>query len=188
MLQQIKFQITGAVALHQHNGRLANPLDPWAKRIKEVAGKRNKTDADHEEIFRLEWYGSLYLEGGKPCIPGPCMDATLINSAKKSKKGIQAKAGLLCEANFILMHEGSDDLEQLWLDERFRFQALMKVGNAKVVRTMPSFFPWSAIIAVSYNDSLLNAADIDRFVKIGGEQVGVLEGRPRFGRYNARRL
>lgn len=188
MLQIVKYQLIGVVPLHQHNGRLANPLDLWSKRIKEVSGKRVKTDADHEELFRLEWYGSLYLEDGKPCIPGPCVDATLINAAKKSKKGAQAKAGMLCEANFPITHDGDEDMEKLWLDERFRFQALMRVGTAKVVRTMPSFFPWSVIIAVSYNDSLLNAADIDRFVKIGGEQIGILEGRPRFGRYNAQKL
>ena len=34
----------------QHNSRLANPLDKYAKQLKVLSGKRNKTDADLQEM------------------------------------------------------------------------------------------------------------------------------------------
>ena len=188
MLQTLKYHLTGVVPLHQHNGQLADPLNTWAREMKKISGKRNKTDADHEELARLEWHGSLYLADGKPCIPGRCMDATLINAAKKTKKGIQAKSGLICEGNFPLVYDGPDNITALWEDERFRERILMRIKGSGVMRTMPSFFPWSTTIIVKFNDESLNHRDIDAFVKTGGDTIGILEGRPRFGRYAAERL
>lgn len=58
----IKFRITlhGINPLLMHNSRLSNPLDPNAKAMKKVSGKRQKTDEDHAELARLEHAGSLY--------------------------------------------------------------------------------------------------------------------------------
>lgn len=189
MLQTAKYRLTGVSPLLQHNGpNLADPLSPWAKALKEVTGKRNKTDADFEEASRIEWFASLYTEDGKIVIPGRCMDATLINAAKKRKKGMQAKAGLLCEANFLVEYDGTEVLDELFLDPRFQQRVLMKVNGNGVMRTQPKFFPWASTIVVSFNDTMLNPKDIDAFVEIGGEVVGLLEGRPRFGRYRMEKL
>lgn len=188
MLQTAKYQLTGVSPLLQHNGQLADPLNAFSRALKEVTGKRNKTDADHEEASKLEWFGSLYTENNRVVIPGACMTATLINAAKKRKKGIQAKAGLLCEANFVVEHEGPEDFELLWADERFRDRTLMRVSGSGVMRTRPKFMPWSTIIEVKFNDQMLNPKDVDMIVEIGGEQIGVCEGRPRFGRYAMRKL
>ena len=53
------------------------------------------------------------------------------------------------------------------------------------MRTRPIFSPGEHRIDVAYNDEMLNAADIDAFVKIGGDTIGLLESRPRFGRYQS---
>lgn len=188
MLQTLKYRLTGVVALHQHNGQLADPLAQWSRELKKVSNKKNKTDADHEEMARLEWYGGLYTDEGRVVIPGRAMDATLINAAKKTRKGIIAKASLICEGNFLVEHDGPEDIDELWEDERFRYRILMRVKNAGVMRTFPHFFPWATTIVVTFNDEALNPADIDTFVRTGGDAVGVLEGRPRFGRYTAQRL
>ncbi len=188
MLQTVKYQLIGIVALRLHNGQLADPLNQWSREIKKISGKRIKTDADHEEIARLEWYGSLYLANGKPCIEGRCMDATLINAAKKTKKGIQAKSGLICEGNFPIIYDGPENLDALWENEQFHARILMRVKGSGVMRTLPHFFPWSTTITVSFNDEALNERDIDAFVQTGGNTIGLLEGRPRFGRYAAKRL
>ena len=179
------YQLTGVVPLLMHCGQLADPLNRWTKAIKEISGKRMKTEADQEEMAKLEWMGSLYLENGKPCIPGIAMQATLINAAKQQKKGPKAKAGLVCETNFALTYDGPLDPGLLWEDERFRDRTAMVVQRARVMRTRPIFFPWGATIDVAYNDEMLNAADIDAFVKIGGDTIGLLESRPRFGRYQS---
>jgi hypothetical protein len=168
-----------------HCGQLADPLNRWTKAIKAISGKRMKTEADHEEIARLEWLGSLYLDEGQPCIPASGMQATLINAAKTLKKGPKAKAGLVCETNFRLTYDGPTDPMELWNDERFRDRTPMVVERSRVMRTRPVFFPWSVQICIAFNDELLNSSDIDAFVAIGGHTIGLLESRPRFGRYQS---
>lgn len=168
-----------------HCGQLADPLNRWTKAIKAISGKRMKTEADHEEMARLEWMGSLYLEDGKPCIPAMAMQATLINAAKTMKRGPKAKAGLVCETNFPLIYDGPTDPKILWEDERFRDRTAMVVERHRIMRTRPIFPQWSAQIAVAFNDELLNGADVDAFVAIGGHTIGLLESRPRFGRYTS---
>jgi hypothetical protein len=169
-----------------HNGQLADPLNRWTKAIKAISGKRMKTDADHEEIARLEWFGSLYLQDGKLCITGMAMQATLINAAKTQKKGTKAMAGLVCEANFALVYHGPPDPTLLWEDESFRDRSSMIVERSRIIRTRPIFMPWSTSIDVAYNDEMLNAGDIDAFVSIGGDTIGLLESRKRgFGRYHS---
>jgi hypothetical protein len=171
-----------------HCGQLADPLNRWTKAIKAISGKRMKTEADHQEMARLEWMGSLYLEDGKPCIPGIAMQATLINAAKTQKKGPKAKAGLVCETNFSLVYDGPLDPIVLWEDESFRDRTAMVVDRSRIMRTRPKFMPWQTTITIAYNDELLNAADIDAFVAIGGHTIGLLESRPRYGRYTVEPL
>lgn len=183
MKQVRSYQLTGVAPLMMHCGQLADPLNRWTKALKAVTGKRMKTEADHEEMARIEWFGSLYLERGAPCIPGIAMQATLINAAKTLKKGPKAKAGLVCESNFPLIYDGPTDPQSLWNDERFRDRTAMVVERSRVMRTRPVFPAWSATISVAFNDELLNASDVDAFVAIGGHTVGLLESRPRFGRY-----
>jgi hypothetical protein len=188
MKQLATYHLTGVAPLLQHNGQLADPLNPWVKAIKRISGKSKKTEADHEEMAHLEWMGSLYLVHGAPCIPGHAVKATLLNAAKTLKKGPTVKAGLLCEGHFPLHYEGPTDPHALWEEERFRDRTMMVVNRSRVMRTRPRFFPWSAEIRIAYNDELLDQGDIEQFVTIGGHTIGLLEGRPEFGRYNSARL
>ena len=68
-------------------------------------------------------------------------------------------------------------------DERFRLRNPVRVGTAKVQRTRPKFDKWEAEIEVKFLPSLLNRKEVIEFVRIGGEQVGLGDWRPRFGRY-----
>jgi len=75
-----------------HNGQLADPSNWYSRAIKAISGKRGKTEADYQEMARLEWMGSLYLAQGVPCIPGYVLEATLIGrggAARKEKMGRQ---------------------------------------------------------------------------------------------------
>ncbi len=53
-MKEIIVAINGPI-LMMHNGRTKDPLDPYAKALKKLTGKRKKTDADYLEISRLEW-------------------------------------------------------------------------------------------------------------------------------------
>jgi hypothetical protein len=164
---------------------LADPLNYYAKEMKKIAGKRHKTEADLEELSRLEWHGSLYLSAGKVCLPGELMEAHLVEAARKLRKGQQAKAGLFCDGTFHLAYPGPTELNALWADETFRLSTGVRVQRSRLIRTRPIFPTWRLAAEVLYNPSQLNRSEIEEFFRIGGEQIGLGDWRPRFGRYVA---
>jgi hypothetical protein len=180
----LKFKITGVAPLLMHNGQTADPLNPHSRAIAEITSKRKKTEADHAEIARREWYAGLYLHGSQPCIPAEAIEAALVKGAMKEKQGPAAKAGLIVEDNCRLLYKGPRDPDELWQNETFRLRVPAKVGTARVIRTRPIFREWSAELVVKFLPSLLNEKDIRSFLVTAGEQIGLLDWRPRFGRFS----
>lgn len=179
----LKFRITGVAPLLMHNGQTADPLNPHSQSIAEITSKRKKTDADHKELSRREFYAGLYLMNGEPCLPAEMIEAVLTKGAMKEKRGPAAKAGIIVENNAKLEYTGPRKPDALWTDEKFRLRVPAKVGTSKVIRTRPRFDEWSAAIVVKYLPSLLNEKDIRSFLVTAGEQIGVGDWRPRFGRF-----
>ena len=179
----LNFKIIGVAPLLMHNGQLVDPLNPHSQNIAEVASRRNKTEADHREMGRREFFGALYLTKGEPCLPGEMIEAALIRGAMKAKRGPAAKAGILVENNARLEYDGPRDPKLLWEDERFRLRVPVKIGTSKIMRTRPRFERWSADIAVKFLPPLLNAKEIRTFLVTAGDQIGIGDWRPRFGRF-----
>jgi len=186
MIEKLNFKIQGTAALLMHNGQLADPSNEFTRAIKEVSSKRKKVDADYEEMARLEWYGSLYLFGGAPCIPGYVMEGCLIGrggAARKQKMGKEAAAGLYVTDDFLLEYDGPKDPKELWKVEEFRFKAPVKVGQARVMRTRPIFREWAASVVVEVDDELVNPEDVRAWMAVAGRQVGLMDWRPKCGRF-----
>jgi hypothetical protein len=167
-----------------HNGQTADPLNLHSLSIAEITSKRKKTEADHLEIAKREFFAGLYLTNGEPCIPGEVMEAALIRGAMKEKRGPDAKAGLIVENYARLDYDGPRQRDALWADEKFRLRIPAKIGTSRVIRTRPRFNAWSAEIVVKFFPSLLNAKDIRSFLETAGEQIGIMDWRPRFGRFS----
>ena len=51
------------------------------------------------------------------------------------------------------------------------------------MRTRPRFEHWRAELVVDFMPRLLNPHDVRNFVATAGEQIGVLDWRPWFGRF-----
>lgn len=179
----LSFKITGVAPLLMHNGQLANPLNEFSKQMKKISSKRDKTDADFEELARLEWYGSLYLSDGKPCLPGEILEAAFLTAAKKQKRGKQAQAGIICPKSYPLVYDGKRKPEELWADPEYRWTVGARVQQNRVMRTRPIFREWSCKIELQYDDSLLNEEEVNHLVRVAGEIVGVGDWRPKFGRF-----
>lgn len=181
--KELTFKITGVAPLILHNGQTADPLNPHSKSIAEITSKRKKTDADHREVARREWHAGLYLSDNRVCIPFQMTEATLINAAKKEKRGPDAKAGIVVENHATLRYEGPTTIDELWTDERFRIRVPVKVTTNKVMRTRPYFDKWWTVLDIKYLEELLNPADIRSFLITAGMQIGFGDWRPRFGRF-----
>lgn len=170
--------------LLMHNGQSANPTNQFAKAIKQISSKRSKTDADFEAMAKLEFMASLYLyEDSGPSLPAENITAMLIKAAQTQRKGKTAASGLFVMEHARLEYDGPRTPEELWKEERFRHVALVNVQRARIARTRPIFKTWTALVKVTYEDQQVNEAQLDEWFLIAGEQVGIGDWRPRFGRF-----
>lgn len=183
--KSLKLTIVGSRPLLMHSGRLADPLDEFNKAIRSVSKKRSKTDADHEQMAKLEFLGSLWLGGDplRPVLPNYAILAVLIEGAKKTKNGPAAKAGLDCCDHAVLKYDGPTEANELWESSKFRHRCGVSVQRSRVMRTRPIFCQWSADVCLEYEDSLLDAEQVVGFARRAGFEVGIGDWRPRYGRF-----
>lgn len=188
MLQEISVSLVGVAPLIMHNGQTCDPMNKFARAIKEISGKRKKTDEDYAEMGRLEWIAGLYVnEEGKLIIPADVLDSALVEGAKKSKLGKQFKSAVFIPYDALLdIGKKSYSVEQLWQDENYRDVRGVRVGQARIMRTRPIFRQWSCTLTVQFDDEQVNEADVRRALRDCGIQVGICDYRPKYGRFEVK--
>ena len=183
-METLTLRIEGKTPLVMHNARLADPIDPAAIAVAEIAGKRKKTRADHEELARREWRGGLYTDdAGRPALTGEQIEKVIIEGARKVRAGKEAECGILCDGVWAIDYDGPKDLDALCEDLRFRDRRSVVVSRRRVMRTRPRFDAWSATFKVMFNPEVLNASAVEDGLRRGGRLVGIGDYRPRFGRF-----
>lgn len=187
-MKNFTLTLTGSTPLLMHNSRLSDPLDPAAKALKKISGKRNKTDDDHVAMGEAEFMGGLYLDPDVgPYIPDLNIAATLLEGAKLNKLGMKVKRGLLITTPVNpVSYDGPRDPAQMWTSGRFAHRASVGVGQARVMRTRPVFYEWAVQADGLIDESQL---DFDQLVQIAnnaGDFIGIGDWRPRFGRFTAK--
>lgn len=188
MWQDKYYQLKSVSSLLMHNGQMANPVNPLAKLMKQVSSKRAKTDADFEQMARIEFMASLYMRHDGPILPAENITAMLIKAAKKRREGPAATSGMFVLEHARLEYDGPRTAEELWEDERFRHVALVNVQRARIARTRPIFEDWSATVKVTYEDQQVNVGQLNDWFVIAGDQIGIGDWRPRFGRFTVTEL
>jgi len=183
MYKVYRARIIGIAPLIMHNGQTANPLNKFAKAMKEVSGKRKKTEADFLELARIEYAAGLYMGPDGPVIPSHMIEANIVAGARKSKAGKLVQAGVIVDRNSSLIYDGPRTVDALFADERFRLSVPVRIGQQKVVRTRPIFNEWSAEIEVKYLDDVVGERDIVAAIRNAGAFGGLGDWRPRYGRY-----
>ena len=180
--------ITGTSALLMHNARLADPLDPITKEKAKVSSKRKKTEEDQELLSHLEWQGGLYWHDAVgPYLPGDNVFKSLIEAARKSKDGKRVEQGLLITTDQNpLVYDGPRTLDGMWEDKRFVHRCTVKQQMSRIVRTRPIFHSWRTQVEGRFDDSVLNAEDVESFAEIAGKYIGVGDWRPKHGRFDVK--
>lgn len=190
-LNTVQISICGESPLICHNGQTADPRNTYAKALKAISSKRKKTDSDHDEMARIEWLAGLYQFGNDLVLPDFVLEASLINGAKKSKRGPQVKCGLFVTKHASLRFPGKPEtIDKKTLGELFSkgentHSCLVRVGTSRVVRTRPIFREWSAEAVLHFDPDVLNFRDVEEIVADAGRLVGVGDMRPKFGRFSA---
>lgn len=180
-MQKYQCKIVGTTPLIMHRGGMADPLDPFTKEIKKISKKRMKTEADFEEIARLEFLGGLYTEDGKVIIPRGVFKGALREAGKKFKRGKDIVKGIRIQDDFLLIYPKPDKPEKLWKRKEHRFSCPVRVQQAKIMRTRPIFKEWSADIEFFFDETIFNLDEIRAIIEECGISCYLMEWRGEYG-------
>lgn len=192
-IQNVRVRIEGHQPLIFHNSQLANPLNRWSKLMKDVTGKRKKTDADLLELQRLEFMGGLYYDDAIGVyMPGQWIEATLVAAMASVKRGQKknVRGGLYVDnAKIPLEYDGPRDLDEMWSSGKFHRLDIVSVMRSKVLRCRPCFQPpWAAEFTMTIVPQVLNVSDVQDALIHASMLEGLGDYRPKFGRYNVTRF
>lgn len=174
----------GGSPLVMHNERLADPLDDHTRAIAAVAKKRNKTEADHVEIGRLEFMGGLYTNGNGPCLPAWNILRCLQDGAKRHKRGADVLRGVYpLNDHADVIYDGPRDPEKLWKAGGFGLRKTVGVQRSRTVRTRPIFTEWQAELEVEVDPTVFDMDTLANVWREAGVYAGIGEMRPIYGRF-----
>lgn len=188
-MKELKLKIRGRAPLLMQSGRLANPLDPLSKQIKQITSLRKKTDEDLLEILRLKFAGSLYWsEKSGVHLPAMNLERALFDGAKEYKLGKKFPlAAAIVEDELPLIYEGPKNPEELYADHNFVDVRMVKVGQSKVAMARPIFKVWGILATLAFNPDLMDERDVKMVVRAAGNQ-GLGTFRRRFGKWECENI
>jgi hypothetical protein len=185
-MDKVTATLEGVSPLIQHNGQLADPTNKWVREIKKTSKKRNKTDEDFETLKRLEFLGGMYMdENGEPTIPADMVLAAVIEGAKKTKNGKNAKAGVFeTQPNYRLEYTGPRKPAAMYKAGTFCDYRIVVVNRARTMRARPIFRGWSTTIELLHDPEIIDRQMVVEALITAGERVGIGDYRPRYGRFS----
>lgn len=184
----ITIELKGTSPLLMHNPRMVDPEFEINRQIKVLTAKRKKTDEDLRQIERLEWFGGLYDVDGVIVQPTSKARKCLINTARISKMGKNVERALsFAQLHVPLAYDGPRDLNAMCEDKDRRFTSRLSVGvgNKRVMRVRPQFFPWAlSVDGLFVEDAGINLDEFTRIVELAGVVEGIGDNRVNgYGRF-----
>jgi hypothetical protein len=176
----LRVKLIGGTPLVMHNPRLADPRDPIVKEIKGYTAKGSKqTEADREEVSRLEWLGGLYTdEKGNPVVSTWAVVRTFEEAAKVTKHGKDViRAVRPHEPTELLDWDGSGDIRKLWPDPRYVWTTVVGNQRNKIIRTRPIFRRWEMTLDISLLEDVMNLSTFKEIAEAAGRIEGLLDAR-----------
>lgn len=186
---------SGGSSLIMHNARLLDPLDEFTRAVAAISGKRKKTDADHLEISRLEFFGGLYsdpviaspsaVDGQQPALMGFNIFRCLQDGGKRHKRGQDVLRGVYPLAEYVpLAYEGPQKASALWRSPEFVLRKDVGISGRRVMRTRPIFANWQAELPVEIDPKVFDLDTVRTIWADAGIYAGLGEMRPIYGRFN----
>ena len=183
----------GPSVLMVHSERLADRLDEFTRAISAISKKRNKTEADEEEIGRLEFYGGLYttpqitspadLNGQRICMPAWNILRCLQAGATPQKRGKDVLRGVFPLAeNAPLVCDGPEEIVERWKGGLY-VRKTVGVQRSRTVRTRAIFTGWSLQLPVEVDPNVFDVHTLKAAWEYAGTYVGLAEMRPIQGRF-----
>ena len=183
----IRINVKGVSPLLMHNPQMVDPDFELNRRIKEITGKRNKTEDDRRDIERLEWFGGLYVDGGELVQPTSKLRKATIEAARIHRLGKQVERALLFgDINTPLIYEGPRDINKLWEAGTCVSKLPVGLSGKRVMRTRPMFLPWAFSVSGILLTEVMDKDDLVRTVELAGRAIGIGDNRINgYGRFTA---
>ena len=182
--KQFAVELTGIVPMLMHNGQLSDPKNEFARKMKDLSGKRKKTDADYEALGRLEFMGGLYLNSaGEICPPTLVIESLIVEGARTHREGQIALAGAFVDPGVKFEFDGPKTPEERAEDPTCRLEVGVRVQRNRVQRTRPIFENWTLRFGVSALEEEVTRDHLSRWLRAAGTKKGLGDWRPRYGRF-----
>lgn len=174
-----------------NNSIMANPLYSGAKAYKAVSGKRNKTEQDIEELFKLGHAGALYIDPDiGPYLPSDNIWKVLEEGGMKHRLGPKIREGVLITTDTNpLSYRGPRDIRGLYAEEGFKIISMRVTGSGRARKRVPFCRPifreWKTEAEGTLDEAILNLDDLRLAAETAGMRVGVCDWHPKYGRFTA---
>ena len=189
---RIVLKLTGRTGLVMHNPRMIDPEDEIVRAIKELTAKGSKqTDADRQQVARLEWFGGVYHDPEIGVyVPAWNVVKCINRGAVVTKNGKDVLRSLSVLTDRVpLQYDGPRDLAKLYDSPEFRLRKEVGVGQKKVMRVRPIFRRWSLSLEAELIEDLMNPGDLLRVTETAGLSEGLGDARALgYGRFGAEML
>jgi hypothetical protein len=184
----VKIELTGLTPLLCHNIVLADPDNAFVQEIGTYTSKRKRTEDDRRAIERLEWFGGLYVEDGRPVIPTGNIRKSFIQAGKISKQGTQlARALNFTDLHVPIAYDGPKDLEALFADKSFSNRAAISIRGQRTMRVRPQFPTWALVANALLLEEVMDPDDLRRVAVRAGQAEGLGDNRVNgYGRFSVR--
>src|SRR5690349_8391990 len=158
-LDLMKISVVGVTPLILHNGRTANPLDPYTKKLKALTSKRQKTDEDLEEMLLLQWEAGLYWnEKLGVYMPSENLSAAFYKAAKKYKLGVKTSGvSFVDPIGYSIQTKNSKDMTKLKADQANKFVKTVVIQRNKAISCRPIFEEWAISFELEFDPQIIDA-------------------------------
>lgn len=177
---RIILKLTGRSGLVMHNPRMIDPEDEIVRAIKEITDKGKKqTDADRQQVGRLEWFGGIYHEPDMGVyVPTWNIIKCINRGAVITKNGKDVLRSVSVMTDRVpLIYDGPKPLEKLYDLKEFRFRKEVGIGQKKVMRVRPIFRRWSVELEAELIEEVMNPGDLLRVTETAGMSEGLGDAR-----------
>ena len=188
---QIMIKAVGTKPLLLHNVDLANPLNPWARKMTDLRGtpSKRRTEKWHEEMAYVSFMGAFYDIPGIDGIglPAENLRRSLIDAAKASRMGTQVLRSLMVTIPAVpLIYDGPREPQKMWEAGNWHLTRMIRGTGGASPTTYPVFREWAVRAPFELDETLLSVRDLTEIAQRAGRVEGLGASRKQgYGRYDA---